>query len=40
MAQQTAPNPESTPVGFYVFLGVMAVTFLGIVGYMVSMYLS
>lgn len=40
MAQETSQTSETTPVGFYVFLGVMALTFLGIVGYMVSIYLS
>jgi hypothetical protein len=34
-------QPETgSPKGFYVFLGTMGLTFLVIVGYMVSMYLS
>jgi len=31
---------EGAPLGFYVFLGTIGVVFLGIIGYMISVYLS
>jgi hypothetical protein len=39
VTQHAAPAGE-TPKGFYLLVGVMAVAFLLIVGYMIYLYLS
>lgn len=39
-AQQQASTGDKIPVGFYVLIGVMGLAFLGIVGYMITLYLS
>jgi hypothetical protein len=38
--QQQANPADRIPVSFYVLLGVMGTAFLGLLGYMISLYLS